>query len=348
MQDGSFGKKSESKQLIPESKLTQIISKSDATDIVKNLNTIKDKTNETYKSFDEYFAILKKEGQQCVVDYVKENQNQVYVTDDVIEASKKARAEQIAYNETIRQSTLAFKAASIAKRILATIGNMAAMWALSKAISVVTDTIGELVKSEENLRQSANDLGSELSSNSSDIEDYKKKIGELKSIINNSSSSFNEVSQARADLMVIQDELIEKFGTEKGAIESITGAINGQTDALDELSKRSYFQAKNQFNEKTGGDKVSDWLSFGSINDDRIQSNMDKMVHSMRYSFYELKSTGNEVLDSLIAKSYGLNLADDLYGDGKHFQVYGTLDEIQDKLYGIQELSQGFDLSAEF
>ncbi len=348
MQGGSFGKKLESKQLIPESKLTQIISKDDATDIVNNLNTIKDKTNETYKSFDEYFAILKKEGQQCVVDYVKENKNQVYVTDDVIDASKKARAEQIAYNETIRQSTLAFKAASIAKRIFATIGNMAAMWTLSKAIGAVTETIGELVHSEENLRQSASDLGSELSNNSSDIEVYKKKIEELKAVINDSSSSFDEVSQARVDLMAIQDELIEKFGTEKGVIESITSAINDQTDALDELSRRAYFQKKNEFNEKNNGDKVADWLSFGNTSDDRIQSNMDKMVSTMRYSFYELETTGNEVLDNLIAKSYGLNIAEDMYGDGKHFQVYGTLDEIQDKLYGIQELSQDFDLSTGF
>ena len=348
MQGGSFGKKLESKQLIPESKLTQIISKDDATDIVNNLNTIKDKTNETYKSFDEYFAILKKEGQQCVVDYVKENKNQVYVTDYVIDASKKARAEQIAYNETIRQSTLAFKAASIAKRIFATIGNMAAMWALSKAIGAVTETIGELVHSEENLRQSASDLGSELSNNSSDIEGYKKKIEELKAVINDSSSSFDEVSQARVDLMAIQDELIEKFGTEKGVIKSITSAINDQTDALDELSRRTYFQKKNEFNEKTGGDKFADWLSFGNIDDDRVQSNMDKMVSSMRYSFYELETTGNEVLDNLIVKSYGLNIVEDMYGDGKHFQIYGALDEIQDKLYGIQELSQDFDLSTGF
>ena len=344
MQGGSFGKKLESKQLIPESKLTQIISKDDATDIVNNLNTIKDKTNETYKSFDEYFTILKKEGQQCVVDYVKENKNQVYVTDDVIDASKKARAEQIAYNETIRQSTLAFKAASIAKRIFATIGNMAAMWALIKAIGAVTETIGELVHSEENLRQS----GSELSNNSSDIEGYKKKIEELKAVINDSSSSFDEVSQARVDLMAIQDELIEKFGTEKGVIESITSAINDQTDALDELSRRAYFQKKNEFNEKNNGDKVADWLSFGNTSDDRIQSNMDKMVSTMRYSFYELETTGNEVLDNLIAKSYGLNIVEDMYGDGKHFQIYGALDEIQDKLYGIQELSQDFDLSTGF
>lgn len=107
------------------------------------------------------------------------------------------------------------------------------MWALGKAINVVTDTIGELVHSEENLRQSANDLGSELSNNSSDIEGYKKKIEELKSILNDSSLSFDEVSQARIGLMAIQDELIEKFGTEKGVIESITSAINNQIASLD-------------------------------------------------------------------------------------------------------------------
>lgn len=346
MQGGSFG--NNTKQLVPKENLFKELSRENAKEIVQTLNSIKDGTNSSYKSMDEYLTYLDSKGKGYIKNYVKENQNQVYVTDDVIDTSRQARLEQLAYNETIRQSTLAFKAASIAKRIFSTLGNMAAMWALSKAISVVTDTIGELIHSEENLRQSASDLGSELSNNSSDIEGYKKKIEELKAIINDSSSSFDEVSQARADLMAIQDELIEKFGTEKGVIESITNAINGQTNALDELSKRSYFQAKNKFNERTGGDKVADWLSFGNTSDDRIQSNMDKMVSSMRYSFYELETTGNEVLDNLIAKSYGLNIVEDIYGDGKHFQVYGTLDEIQDKLYGIQELSQGFDLTTGF
>ncbi len=299
MQGGSFGKNASTKQLIPTEKLFKELSNNEAKKIVDTLNSIKDGTNTAFTSMNDYLSYLDRDGKGYIKNYVKENQNQVYVTDDIIDASKKARLEQIAYNETIRQSTLTFKAASIAKRIFATIGNMAAMWALSKVISVVTDTIGELIHSEENLRQSAGELGSELSNNSSDIEGYKKKIEELKAVINDSSSSFDEVSQARVDLMTIQDELIERFGTEKGVIESITSAINDQTDALDELSKRAYFQAKNNFNEKTGGDKVTDWLSFGNTSDDRIQSNMDKMVSAMRYSFYEMETTGNEGLDKV-------------------------------------------------
>lgn len=253
-----------------------------------------------------------------------------------------------AATKSIKESTLAAKANKIAMSAMSTVLNIGVLMLVTTTVSKLISVFNELIHSEENLRQSASDLGSELSNNSSDIEGYKKKIEELKAVISDSSSSFDEVSQARVDLMEIQYELIEKFATEKGAIENITAAINDQTNALDELSRRSYYQAKNKFNEKTGGDKFADWLSFGNTNDDRIQSNMDKMVNSIRYSFYELETTGNEVLDNLIAKSYGLNIVEDMYGDGKHFQIYGTLDEIQDKLYGIQELSQDFDLSTGF
>ena len=37
-----------------------------------------------------------------------------------------------------------------------------------------------------------------------------------------------------------------------------------------------------------------------------------------------------------------------MYGDGRHFLITGELDEIQEKLYGIQELSQDFDVSTGF
>lgn len=246
------------------------------------------------------------------------------------------------------QLTLSQKAATVATKFLAAAGNMLAVWAINKAFSVAVGIIDDMIHSEENLRKSASELGSELINNTSSIDNYKKEIDDLKSIINDSSSSFNDVSQARVDLMAIQDELIEKFGTEKGVIENITESINGQTDALDELSKQSYFGAKNKFNEKTIGDKFKDWLSFGSTDDERIQSNIDKMVSKMRYSAYELETTGNEVLDNLIAKTYGLNIFDNMYGDGQHFSITGTLDEIQEKLYGIQSLSSGFELSTSF
>ena len=89
-------------------------------------------------------------------------------------------------------------------------------------------------------------------------------------------------------------------------------------------------------------------MTFGNTDDNRVQSNMDKMVAQMTSGLYELETTGNEVLDNLIAKSYDLNIYSDIYGDGKHFLISGELDEIQEKLYGIQELSKDFDVSTGF
>lgn len=244
--------------------------------------------------------------------------------------------------------SLSAKAGSVALKGLAIAGNMLAGWGISIVISGVASVIDELVNSEKNLQNAATELGSSLKSSESDISNYKTKIEDLYKTINDSGSSVKDVAQARIDLMSVQDELIEKFGDEKGAIDNITDAINGQTDALDELSKKSYYQAKNKFNEKTTGDKVSDVLSHGSTDAENVMSNMDKMISKMRYSAYELETTGNEILDNLIAKSYGLNIFDDMYGDGQHFSITGDLDEIQEKLYGIQEMASDFDVSTGF
>lgn len=249
-------------------------------------------------------------------------------------------------NATMAQKS--FSASTIVTKAAVLALNVAVSMGLSIALSALIKTISEIAQSEENLKDASRELGSELSNNASTIEDYKEKINDLKSVLSDSTSSFDDVSQARADLMVIQDELIKKFGTEKGVIEDITEAIYGQTDALDQLSKDAYYKAVDEFNQKTIGDKFVDWLTFGNTDDNRVQSNMDKMVRQMESSIYSLETTGNEVLDNLIAKSLGLTISSDTYGDGKHFTIYGELDEIQEKLTAIREMASDFDVSTGF
>lgn len=94
------------------------LSNIEAKTIVDTLNRIKSGADDTWQTMDGYLAFLNFKGKRYIKNYVKENQNQIYVTDDVINASKRARAEQIAYNATIKQSTMAYKAASIAKKFL--------------------------------------------------------------------------------------------------------------------------------------------------------------------------------------------------------------------------------------
>lgn len=62
----------------------------------------------------------------------------------------------------------------------------------------------------------------------------------------------------------------------------------------------------------------------------------------MQYAHYELKKSGNDALDSLIAKTYGLQ------NSGSTFVLYGNLNDIYDDLLGIQELARHFNVSDAF
>ena len=208
--------------MIPEDNLSQIINPVEAKKIVDTLDSIKNKTNESGLSMDNYLTLLKKNGQDYVADYVKENKNQVYITEDVIDASKKARKAQENHNAAIKADTLSAKAANIVLGALSTIGNMAISFVISKVIELVAS----MASAKQNMLDSAKEIGTSLKDNQTDIKSYKDRINDLHGIINNSSSSIEQVTQARKDLLSIQNEMIAKYGTEKETVESVNNLMN--------------------------------------------------------------------------------------------------------------------------
>lgn len=228
------------------------------------------------------------------------------------------------------------------------------------AVSVATMIFTGFNSAMEEARQKTQELGDEFKSTKSDIEDYKSKIEELQKTINDSNSSIEDVTSARKTLMSVQDELIKKFGTEKETIEIITDAINNQSDALDLLTKKQYLQWKNNFNNKDFGTLVSDFIfsdnfanAFYKLTEFDFsgawealtyptESNISKMVNSMQHAYYTLEKTGNDTLDSLIAKKYNLG------STGSNFVLRGNLNDVYETLLGIQELANDFNVSSSF
>lgn len=151
MQGGTFG--SSKMQLIPENKMFKELSPETASEIVETLNSIKNGTNSAYDSIDQYLTYLSNNGKPYIKDYVKANQNQVYITEDVIQASKDARAAQIAQNEAVKEGTLSFKAGQVALKGLALAGNMLLMWGVSEVISLVATAIYNYIHRVDNAKE---------------------------------------------------------------------------------------------------------------------------------------------------------------------------------------------------
>lgn len=158
------------------------------------------------------------------------------------------------------------------------------------AVSIATMVFSGFNQAMEESRQKARDLGEELKSTKSDIDSYKSKIEDLYKTINDSNSSISDVTEARKNLMTIQDELIEKYGAEKKTIDIITDAINGQADAFDRLAEKQWQETKNQFNDTGFWEGIGNWL-------DGYDSNIDRMVDKMEHAREILSFSAND-LDS--------------------------------------------------
>lgn len=132
--------------------------------------------------------------------------------------------------------------------------------AISTAVAIISTARQKAAETEQELLRQAKDNSDSLKESLSDIDDYKTKIDELQESLKNDNLSQEEATDKRKELLAIQDELIKKYGNEKDVIDSITSAIKGETDALDNLSKsaareylkkneKSIVEAQNYFND---------------------------------------------------------------------------------------------------
>lgn len=199
--------------------------------------------------------------------------------------------------------------------------------ATTVVMGAVTGVI-ELATYSDKLADSAQSLGNDFKDSENDISDYKDRIQELNDKINDSSTPYADVIQARKDLMTIQNEMIEKYGDEKGAIEDITNAIKGQADAFNNLNMTQYNKMVNDFN-KTGG-------IVGKIQNAFVGSNFEQMKKDEKSYSDKIDMSYNSELDNYI-KSLG---AKQVISDrGSYFELNGALEEVYEKMQSIQEVA---------
>jgi len=252
---------------------------------------------------------------------------------------------QAAGNATVdlEQVAKSSKIAELGLKALSIAGNMLLMWGISEVITLFNN----LVTSTDRLKESAEELGSTLSSTRSDFEDYKNRIGELQDVIKSDSSSYQETYDARKQLLGIQDELIEKYGDEAETIRLVTEAINGNNDALNELSQNKAKEILKDFNEGTGkkwterfADSLANFFSGSKDNVDRMVNQMEDTKISFRIEpvydqdlnklYADFQKKAKEVFDVQVEST-------DI---GNIFTVSGDLDEIYNKLQNIKSLAK--------
>lgn len=229
-----------------------------------------------------------------------------------------------------------------ALRLKTVLLNSALTLGLSLGIQAVATAVSSFIRVSGDVAQKADEVSNTFTSAKTDIEGYKSKVEELQAVLNDSGSSISDVTEARKSLMSIQDELIEKYGAEKGAIDLITEGINGQADAFDKLAEKQWQEAKNEFN---GGGLANDAANF--ING--YSDNIDRMLDE--YGNYKVKldlsvaTTGlsPEEAEGLkgLFESNGMEVTYGMkgtYSNNPFVELSGNATEMHEKLLELQEM----------
>lgn len=128
---------------------------------------------------------------------------------------------------------------------------------ISAGISLVAAGISWLVSNIINYRNEMRSIAREINetfkTNVSTLDSYSSKIIEINAVLDNQDSTVEELAEAHLELNNIQTEIIKKYGDEANAIDLTTGSIEKQIEALNELKKYEFEEAKRQFNAKSGG-----------------------------------------------------------------------------------------------
>lgn len=194
--------------------------------------------------------------------------------------------------QSAEKLTFASKAASVGMKALAMVGNMAIMAGVSFVLSLPS----RIAQAQENARQTTIDSTQKFQEDLQSLDEYKVKIEELKNALDSGNLSQAESYDARAQLMQIQNKLIEKYGEEAGAIDLVNGSLQTQIKKLDEIAVREASKnlaANKSINEKSVREmETSRSYLIGLEVPDSAKHALDSLIKEFKYRGISIDNNG--------------------------------------------------------
>lgn len=285
--------------------------------------------DKTKGSWTEYFNNLG-EGEKWQIEFVQNTDLQKASLNDVKKAYYSARDGAVAHNAALQQQTISAKAGQVALKGLALAGNMLLVWGISELISGLV----KLARVSEDVANKAEELGNAFKTTKSEIDDYRTTIEKLYTTINDSGSSIEDVTDARKQLMSVQDELIDKFGTEKETIDLITQAVDNQTEAWERLTEKQWQEKLNEFNNEDFITGLYNWFAGYKDNVEQMVDKMEDVSINITAPFV----TDDDFIKTIKSKGY------DYLGESGVIQLHGSLQDVYDDIINIQTLLNDYDV----
>ena len=197
------------------------------------------------------------------------------------------------------------KAKAIGTQIVMSALNAAMTFMASVAIQAAITGIMALAKHYDNLREANMEAADSFKETSDSIQGQIDKIKELQKVVEDETSTSNELYDARSDLLDIQRDIINTYGEQAKGIDLVNGKLEEEIKDLDELerleaakafhkmSKDSYEHDKRSLEETHNGSGSNDTygvgISLSAFADDsqfkKQAEDLEKKILSLGYQY---------------------------------------------------------------
>ena len=174
---------------------------------------------------------------------------------------------------------------------------------------------------------SAKEAGQKFSENTSSLQDNIAKVQELRSQLASGTLSESEAYQAKSDLLSIQNQLSDSYGSQAQGIDLVNGKLDEQIAKMQSLAQE---EAKKYLNEeKSGIDKA------------QSEMNKDRGYNLGTFSNWDIRSkdTKNtlEKVKDIADQIKGIDFGTDERGQGAIFKFTGKAEDAEESINSFMD-----------
>ena len=174
---------------------------------------------------------------------------------------------------------------------------------------------------------SAKEAGQKFSENTSSLQDNIAKVQELRSQLASGTLSESEAYQAKSDLLSIQNQLSDSYGSQAQGIDLVNGKLDEQIAKMQSLAQE---EAKKYLNEeKSGIDKA------------QSEMNKDRGYNLGTFSNWDIRSkdTKNtlEKVKDIADQIKGIDFGTDEHGQGAIFKFTGKAEDAEESINSFMD-----------
>ena len=175
----------------------------------------------------------------------------------------------------------------------------AGLAAFAAGIVLAAAAIYKLITAQDKINKQAKEAYDAYAQETSSLEDYQKRIEELRGITDDSTKSIEEQRAAREELLSIQSDMIDQFGIEAGKVDILKDSVDSLNSSFETLNSKAYQEFINNVNKNEGLQGFfNNWSNWNAGYENNLESIKDQ-YEDYHMSYIDAENYTGDVLKTV-------------------------------------------------